>query len=102
MGLAPLIQWAGPDRPPSILLEFRYASLACLLPLFHLSRDGGAVVIDWWDEVDRLFLEHLVANGPMTPAELAKAAGVSEGEATAFLAMLAREGRIRICLVAAA
>jgi DNA-binding Lrp family transcriptional regulator len=52
--------------------------------------------------VDRLFLEHLVANGPMTPAELAEAAGVSEGEATAFLAMLAREGRIRICLVAAA
>jgi DNA-binding Lrp family transcriptional regulator len=59
-------------------------------------------VIDWWGEVDKLFLEHLAANGPMTPAELAKAAGLSEGEATAFLAMLAREGKIRICLVAAA
>jgi DNA-binding Lrp family transcriptional regulator len=59
-------------------------------------------VIDWWGEVDRAIVESLIANGPMTPAELAKSAGISETEATAFLAVLAREGKVRICLVAAA
>ncbi len=59
-------------------------------------------MIDWWGEVDGMILKALAANGPMTPAELAKAADISESEATAFLAMLAREGKIRICLVASA
>ncbi len=35
----------------------------------------------------------------MTPDELGCALGISEGEATAFLSMLAREGKVRICQV---
>jgi DNA-binding Lrp family transcriptional regulator len=54
---------------------------------------------DWWAEIDGAILEALAGHGPMTPADVAKHAGISEGEATAFLAMLAREGRVRMCLV---
>jgi hypothetical protein len=35
----------------------------------------------------------------MTPAEVARRVGLPEGEATAFLAMLVREGRVRMCVV---
>ena len=56
---------------------------------------------DVWAQIDAEILDCLMANGPMTPRELARGAGLSEGEATALLAMLAREGRIRIRLVEA-
>jgi DNA-binding Lrp family transcriptional regulator len=57
------------------------------------------MIENWWDEVDRAILECLRDGGPMTPAELARRAGMSEGEATAFLATLIREGRVRMQLV---
>jgi DNA-binding Lrp family transcriptional regulator len=53
---------------------------------------------DWW-KVDREILECLAAHGAMTPQEISRQLGLSEGEATSFLAMLAREGRVRICQV---
>jgi DNA-binding Lrp family transcriptional regulator len=56
---------------------------------------------DIWTEIDRELLDCLIANGPMAPHELAREMGISEGEATAFLAMLAREGKVRIRLVEA-
>lgn len=52
----------------------------------------------WW-EVDREILECLASHGAMTPAELSRRLGLSEGEATSLVAMLAREGRVRICQV---
>jgi len=55
----------------------------------------------WW-EVDREILECLAGHGAMTLAEISRQLGLSEGEATSLLAMLAREGRVRICQVALA
>lgn len=54
---------------------------------------------DRWAEVDGPILDSLAAHGAMTPGDLARRLGISEGEATAFLAMLVREGKIRMCLV---
>ena len=47
---------------------------------------------DWWGTMDADTLRCLGEHGPMTPAELGKR----------LVAHLAREGRVRICLVAAA
>lgn len=51
-----------------------------------------------WRELDDAVLEYL-ALGEATPAEIAKRLGVSEGAAVSILAMLATEGRVRICPV---
>lgn len=56
---------------------------------------------DVWAQIDGEILGCLLAKGPMAPHELAREIGVSEGEATALLATLAREGKIRIRLVEA-
>ncbi len=53
---------------------------------------------DWW-EVDREILECLADHGAMSVTEIARRLQLSEGEATSLLAMLAREGRVRICQV---
>lgn len=53
---------------------------------------------DWW-EVDREILECLANHGAMSVVEIARRLHLSEGEATSLLAMLAREGRVRICQV---
>ena len=54
---------------------------------------------DWWD-VDREILDCLAGDHrAMSVAELATRLRLSEGEATSLLAMLAREGKIRICQV---
>ena len=54
---------------------------------------------DWWGATDGEILECLRERGAMTLSELCEELGFSEGAATAFLAMLAREGRVRICQV---
>ncbi len=54
---------------------------------------------DWWAEVDGAILESLAIHGAMSPGDLARRLGISEGEATAFLAMLVREGKVRMCMV---
>jgi hypothetical protein len=54
---------------------------------------------NWWTEVDGDILQRLEINGVMAPHEIARDLGISEGEATAFLCMLAREGKVRIRLV---
>ena len=51
-----------------------------------------------WRELDDAVLEYL-ALGEATPAEIGKRLGVSEGAAVSILAMLATEGRVRICRV---
>jgi predicted ArsR family transcriptional regulator len=56
-------------------------------------------MIDWWQETDTAILECLRRHGAMSPAALGRHLGMSEGEATAFLAMLVREGKVAIRLV---
>lgn len=55
----------------------------------------------WWTETDGKILQQLEMTGAMAPHEIARGLGISEGEATAFLCMLAREGKVRIRLVEA-
>ena len=57
-------------------------------------------MIDWWTETDNAILECLRTAGAMSPAELGQRVGTSEGETIAFLCMLARQGKVRIRLVA--
>ena len=52
----------------------------------------------WW-EVDREILECLADHRAMSVMEIADRLRLSEGEATSLLAMLAREGKVRICQV---
>jgi AsnC-type helix-turn-helix domain len=61
--------------------------------------DKEGHMIDWWAETDRAILDCLRNVGPMSPVELARHVGISEGEAEVFVAMLAREGKLRIRLV---
>jgi DNA-binding Lrp family transcriptional regulator len=56
-------------------------------------------MIDWWSETDRAIVECLRASGPMSPEALAARIGLSVGEVGAFLAMLARENRVRMRIV---
>jgi hypothetical protein len=53
-----------------------------------------------WRELDDAVLDYL-ALGEATPAEIGKQLGVSEGAAVSIIAMLATEGRVRICRVGA-
>lgn len=53
-------------------------------------------MIDWWTEVDGAIVDCLEQAGPMSLADLARRIGLSEGEATHFVSMLAREGKVRI------
>jgi DNA-binding Lrp family transcriptional regulator len=56
----------------------------------------------WWEAVDRDTLRCLSEHGPMSPAELGKQLGISEEGAASLVSHLAREGKVRICLVACA
>jgi Winged helix-turn-helix DNA-binding len=57
---------------------------------------------DWWDTLDADTLRCLTENGPMSPAELGKQLGISEDGAASLVSHLAREGKVRICLVESA
>jgi predicted ArsR family transcriptional regulator len=50
----------------------------------------------YWDGVDNDILEVLTAGGPMDPADLARALGMSTGAVCSCLAMLSAEGKVRI------
>ncbi len=57
------------------------------------------MIENWWSEVDGTILDCLWNFGPMSPAELGRRVGISEGEATMFLSPLVQEGRARMHLV---
>ena len=59
----------------------------------------GLAMVDWWSETEHDIVECLRRDGTLSPAELGQRVGVSETEATMFLCMLVREGKIRIRLV---
>jgi hypothetical protein len=54
---------------------------------------------DWWDAIDGEILDRLREHGSTSVHELCEELALSEGAATAFLSMLAREGRVRILQV---
>jgi DNA-binding Lrp family transcriptional regulator len=54
------------------------------------------LMIDWWSETDDAIVECLRALGPTSPEELSRRIGLSVGDVSAFLAMLVRDGRVRI------
>ena len=49
-----------------------------------------------WTEIDEAVMQCLAA-GMAAPAEIGEQLGMSEAAATSVLAMLAAEGRVRIC-----
>ncbi len=56
-------------------------------------------MIDWWSETEHALVDALASAGPMSPQDLARRIGISEGEAIAYLCMLARERKVAIQLV---
>jgi DNA-binding MarR family transcriptional regulator len=56
----------------------------------------------WWNEIDEQIDKALVRAGGMTPGELGREIGLSEGATVSVLARLATEGRIRILRVESA
>jgi DNA-binding Lrp family transcriptional regulator len=62
----------------------------------EVSTDRGDA--GWW-EIDREILECLAGQNAMSVADIASQLHLSEGETTSLLAMLAREGKVRICQV---
>jgi DNA-binding Lrp family transcriptional regulator len=53
----------------------------------------------WWDEIDEQIEKALVRTGAMTPGDLAREIGLSEGATVSVLSRLATEGRINIARV---
>jgi hypothetical protein len=58
-------------------------------------------MVDWWAETEHAILQCLRETGPLSPADLARRLGLSAGEATAFVCMLSRDGKVDIRLVEA-
>jgi predicted ArsR family transcriptional regulator len=56
-------------------------------------------MIDWWSETEHAVVECLASAGPMSPQDLARRLGLSEGETVAFLCMLVREQKVAMQVV---
>jgi DNA-binding MarR family transcriptional regulator len=54
---------------------------------------------DWWTDLDTAVLECLKDDGPVTPAQMAERLGMTEAAVTSLLCMLAKQRKVRICLV---
>ena len=52
-----------------------------------------------WSEIDGEVLSVLERRGESSPEAIARELGISVGEVTPFICMLAREGKLRIQLV---
>jgi len=57
---------------------------------------------DWWIDTDASILECLREAGPLSPGDLGRRVGISSGEATTFICLLAAQGKVKISLVEAA
>jgi hypothetical protein len=83
----------GTARPAIVFVDFDDQP-AC--------QPGRTRLAGWWDDVDQAVLDCLSGGTPMAPADVARRVGISEEAAASVIAMLAQEGRLRICLVAPA
>ena len=54
---------------------------------------------DWWSGIDEDVRRCLMDQAPLTPGEIGRRLGISEGAATSLLCVLAGAGKVRICLV---
>jgi hypothetical protein len=54
---------------------------------------------DWWTDVEDDVLRCFDGHRAIAPAEIAARLGVSEDAASSLLAILVREGRVKICSV---
>ena len=59
------------------------------------------MIPDLWAEIDDAVLQCL-AIGEATPADIGRQLGISEAAVVSVVAMLAAEGRVRVCRVALA
>ena len=59
------------------------------------------MIPDLWAEIDDAVLKCL-AIGEATPADMGRRLGISEAAVVSVVAMLAAEGRVRVCRVALA
>ena len=59
----------------------------------------GSMIENFWAETDTAILECLREQGAMSPAELAYRLGISPGESTTLICLLAAQGRVKIGLV---
>jgi hypothetical protein len=71
----------------------RVHSLASILPSF------SGMTEDWWAETDNAILQCLRERGAMSPADLARRLGISPGESTTFVCLLAAQGKVKVSLV---
>jgi hypothetical protein len=53
----------------------------------------------WWSDLDEAVLGCFTQGRPLAPAEIGRKLGISEAGVASLLAMLAREGKVRITLV---
>jgi DNA-binding GntR family transcriptional regulator len=62
-------------------------------------QENGAMS-DWWSEIDNDILQCLGGEEQaLSPADIGRRLGLSEGAVNSALSMLVREGKVRICLV---
>ena len=64
-----------------------------------MSDNGGVHMEHEWSEIDSEVLSVLERRGESSPEMIARELGISVGEVTAFICILAREGKLRIQLV---
>jgi hypothetical protein len=57
---------------------------------------------EWWAELENELLSCVEEIGLATPAEVGRRLGFSETSAASLLAILVREGKVRMCLVQSA
>lgn len=57
---------------------------------------------DWWAELENELLSCVEEMGLATPAEVGRRLGFSETSTASLLAILVREGKVRMCLVQSA
>jgi DNA-binding CsgD family transcriptional regulator len=62
----------------------------------------GSPLNDWWKDVEDDVLRCLAGHGALSPATVAAQLGVSEATVTSWIAMMAQEGKVRICAVSMA
>ena len=63
-----------------------------MLPLNHM-------IEGFWTETDGAILQCLRERGPMSPVDLARRLGISPGESTALVCLLAAQGKVKVRLV---
>ena len=59
------------------------------------------MIENWWAETDDAIVQCLRERGAMSPVDLAQRLGITPGESTAFLCMLATQGKVKLRLVEA-